>query len=212
MHVNFSDNAGCPVELVVNLLAKAGNLREVGSIPGSGRSSGGEHGNPLQYSCLENPTDRGAWWATVHGVAQSQTQWSGLAWHTAWQGRGAVVSDFGITGNWNLSNPSSKGGKLNERNWSSQYPKVGSLDKSQARLVLIRKSTGPALWSPGVPHPLWSLGVSHPLWSPGVPHSLSCSRRGEYHAHQLGLKVRFLGSAPGYITSYHLSLPQFPWL
>ena len=60
MHVNFSDNAGCPVELVVNLLAKAGNLREVGSIPGSGRSSGGEHGNPLQYSCLENPMDRGA--------------------------------------------------------------------------------------------------------------------------------------------------------
>ena len=38
----------------------------MGSIPGLGRSPGGEHGNPLQYSCLENPTDRGAWWATVH--------------------------------------------------------------------------------------------------------------------------------------------------
>ena len=44
------------------------------SVPGSARSPGGGHGNPLQYSCLENPMDRGAWWATVHGVAKSQTQ------------------------------------------------------------------------------------------------------------------------------------------
>ena len=43
-----------------------------GSIPGSGRSPGG-HGNPLQYSCLENPMDRGAWWGTVHGVTKSWT-------------------------------------------------------------------------------------------------------------------------------------------
>ena len=42
-----------------------------GSIPESGRSSGGGHGNPLQYSCLENPMDRGAWWATIHGVAKT---------------------------------------------------------------------------------------------------------------------------------------------
>ena len=46
----------------------------MGSIPGSGRSSGGEYGNPLQYSCLENPMDRGAWKATVHGVTKSQTR------------------------------------------------------------------------------------------------------------------------------------------
>ena len=46
---------------------------DVGSIPGSGRSSGEENGNPLQYSCLENPMDRGAWQATVHGVTKSQT-------------------------------------------------------------------------------------------------------------------------------------------
>ena len=51
----------------------AGDPRDVGSIPGSGRSPGGGHGNPLQYSCLENPMDRGAWWATVHGVAESDT-------------------------------------------------------------------------------------------------------------------------------------------
>ena len=49
----------------------AGDLR---SVPGSGRSPGEGNGNPLQYSCLKNPTDRGAWWATVHGVAKSQTQ------------------------------------------------------------------------------------------------------------------------------------------
>ena len=48
--------------------ASAGDIRDTGSIPGSGRSPGGGHGNPLQYSCLDNFMDRGAWWATVHGV------------------------------------------------------------------------------------------------------------------------------------------------
>ena len=50
-------------------------------IPGSGRSPGGRHGNPLQYSCLENPMDRGAWWATVHGVTKSQTRRKQLSIH-----------------------------------------------------------------------------------------------------------------------------------
>ena len=59
--------------LVKNLPAKAGDMRDEGSIPGSGRSPGGWHGNPLQYSCVENPMDRGAWWATVHRAAQDQT-------------------------------------------------------------------------------------------------------------------------------------------
>ena len=49
------------------------NAGDVGSIPGSGRSPGEGHGNPLQYSCRENPMDRGASWATVHGVAESDT-------------------------------------------------------------------------------------------------------------------------------------------
>ena len=53
--------------------SKAGDIRDMGSILGSGRSLGGGHGNPLQYSCLENPMDRGVWWATVHRIAQSQT-------------------------------------------------------------------------------------------------------------------------------------------
>ena len=50
------------------------NSGDLGSIPGSGRSPGGEHGNPLQYSCPENPMERGAWWATVHGATKSQTE------------------------------------------------------------------------------------------------------------------------------------------
>ena len=59
--------------IVKYLPADAGDLRDMGSIPGSGRSPGGGHGNPLQYSCLENPMYRGAWQATVHGVAESDT-------------------------------------------------------------------------------------------------------------------------------------------
>ena len=47
-----------------------GNARDSGLIPGSGRSPGGGNGNPLRYSCLGNPTARGAWWATVHGVSK----------------------------------------------------------------------------------------------------------------------------------------------
>ena len=56
--------------------ASAYNARDPGSIPGSGRSPGEGNGNPLQYSCLENPMDRGAWWATIHGVSKSWTQLS----------------------------------------------------------------------------------------------------------------------------------------
>ena len=59
--------------MVKNLPANAGDIGPVGSIPGLGRSHGGGCGNPLQCSCLENPMDRGAWWATVHGVAKNQT-------------------------------------------------------------------------------------------------------------------------------------------
>ena len=58
---------------VKNLSTNAGDLRDTGSIPGSERSSGGGHGNPLQYSCLENPMYRGAWQATVRRVAESDT-------------------------------------------------------------------------------------------------------------------------------------------
>ena len=58
---------------VKNPSANAGDLRDLGSIPGLGRSPGGGHGNPLQHSCLENPMDRGAWQTIGHVVAKNQT-------------------------------------------------------------------------------------------------------------------------------------------
>ena len=76
------DTACCNLDLVQPNFKKkrhpchhdACNEGVLGSSPGLGRSPGGRHGNPLQYSCLENPTDREAWWATVHRVAKSQTE------------------------------------------------------------------------------------------------------------------------------------------
>ena len=67
---------------VKNPPANAGDARDVGTIPGSGRTPGGEHGNPLQYSCLEDPVNRGAWWSVVHWVAQSQTRLKFLSTHS----------------------------------------------------------------------------------------------------------------------------------
>ena len=65
--------------MVKKLPPNAGDVRDAGSIPGSGRSSGGGNGNPLQYSCLKHPMDRGAWQAMAHRVAKSQTQMKRLS-------------------------------------------------------------------------------------------------------------------------------------
>ena len=70
----YKEGTSQAVLVVKNLTANAGNVRDGGSIPGLGRSPGGGHGNALQYSCLENPTDRGVWQATIHGVARSLTE------------------------------------------------------------------------------------------------------------------------------------------
>ena len=59
--------------MIKNLPANEGDIRDLGLIPGSRRSPGGGHGNPLQYSCLENPMDRAAWRATIHRVAKNQS-------------------------------------------------------------------------------------------------------------------------------------------
>ena len=67
---------------VKSLPVNAGDRRDLGLIPGLGRSTGGGHDNPLQYSCLENPMDRRNWQATVHRVAKSQTQLKRLSMHT----------------------------------------------------------------------------------------------------------------------------------
>ena len=72
--LGFLCNIWAEEALVVKTLpANAGDIRDLGFIPGLGNSPGEENGHPLQYSCLENPMDRGAWTATVHGVAKSQT-------------------------------------------------------------------------------------------------------------------------------------------
>ena len=73
------------VLVVKNPLANAGDIRDVGSIPGSGRSPREGRGNPLQYSCLENPMDRGPWQATVHGVANESYKTETTPWTAAYQ-------------------------------------------------------------------------------------------------------------------------------
>ena len=71
----FSSSMGLPQRLSgKEFTCNAGDGVDTGSIPGWGRTPGGGHGNPLQYSCLENARARGAWWAVVYGVAQSQTR------------------------------------------------------------------------------------------------------------------------------------------
>ena len=84
------------------------NARDVGLIPESGRSSGGGHGNPLQCFCLENPTDRGAWWTAVHGVTQSRTQWSSSQYCDFRGPRWAVVT-HSVSLETGILDPESKG-------------------------------------------------------------------------------------------------------
>ena len=79
--------------MVKNSPANAGDVRGVGSISGLGRSPGGGHGNPLQYFCLENPLDRGAWRATVHRIVKRWTQLNRLSTHTC------MENDAGTPGN-----------------------------------------------------------------------------------------------------------------
>ena len=67
--------------MVKNLPVSARDVRDAGLTPGSGRALGRGHGNPIQYSCLENPPDRGAWQAAVHRITQSQTQLKWLCTH-----------------------------------------------------------------------------------------------------------------------------------
>ena len=86
--------------MVKNLPANEGDTRGMGSIPGSGRSPGGGHGNPLQYSCLASPMDRVACQATVHGVAKSRTRLK----HARTSSRPAVHS-LPWAGGWQLLLP-----------------------------------------------------------------------------------------------------------
>ena len=84
------------VLVVKNSPASAENIRDVGSIPGWKRSPGGGRGNPLQYSCPENPMDRGPWWAMVHSVAKS---WTRLSTHALCEKQIAAEVQGGKGGN-----------------------------------------------------------------------------------------------------------------
>ena len=73
----YTENYKTLTSLVAQTVKASGyNVGDLGFIPGLGRSPGEGNGNPLQYSCLENPMDRGAWWAAVHGVAKTRTRLS----------------------------------------------------------------------------------------------------------------------------------------
>ena len=86
------DGASHMALVVKNLPANAGEARDLGLIPGSGRFPGGGHSNPLQYSCLENSMDSGAWQATIHRVTQSRTQLKQLSTQAPRKsGRGAFL-------------------------------------------------------------------------------------------------------------------------
>ena len=95
---------GFPVVLVVkNLPANAGDLRDVGSISGLGRSPAGGHGSPFHYSCLEIPMDWKTWWATVHGVAKCQTWVKQLGMHISMHRNLWYLCCRIISRNWCLS-------------------------------------------------------------------------------------------------------------
>ena len=100
MTLGFTQRASQVVPMIKNLSANAGDTRDTGSILGSGRSPGVGNGNPLQYSCLENPIDRGAWWVIDHQVAKSWTQLSLYAHthtHTHTQKAGGMQYHFIIS-------------------------------------------------------------------------------------------------------------------
>ena len=93
-HINHINHLASQVVLVLkNLPTNARDTGDIGSIPESGRPSGEGHGNPLQYSCLVNPVDRGAWWSMVHMVAKSRTLLKLLSTHSSVQSSRSVVSD-----------------------------------------------------------------------------------------------------------------------
>ena len=91
-------NGGDTRDVVKNPPANGGDTRDVGLIPGLGRSPGGGHGNPFQYSCLVNPMDRGAWWATVHRIAKIWTQLKCLSMHTPRPGLPCILCPWLETG------------------------------------------------------------------------------------------------------------------
>ena len=133
--------------MVENPPADAGDTRDTGSIPGSGRSPRGGHGNPLQYCCLKNLMDRGAWQVTVHRVAQNQTQLKGLSMHATELGRQPLLAI--------------RRGHLDTRGGAAGSHKRSS----QAATPLQRRA---AVWDSGGKYETWR------AWGPGRGPWLEC--------------------------------------
>ena len=138
----------CPGGSVAkNLPPNAGDARDSGSIPGSGRSPGVGNGNPLQYSCLENSLDRGAWLATVHGVTKSQT------WLINWTTNGCLSTHvWGQLGLWGHDYVStlSPWAALAELWFYSLYAlgmQRGELSKKQREKRVVETWTGAIDWN-----------------------------------------------------------------
>ena len=188
---------GFPVVLVVkNLPVNAGDIRGAASIPGSGRSPGGGHGNPLQYSCLENPMDRGTWRATILRITKSQTRLKWL-WYICtrphWQpgpleavpghqgidrtthslqlGTGFLWEGFvaGLGGSLKL------GARPLQVTWhlSSQEPDLGENRRRDLFLVNVKSqnTSGLIFWRPRRPNSCISLFLAARAWNDsGVFH------------------------------------------
>ena len=98
--------------MVKNPPANAEDAGNEGSIPGSERSPGEGNGNPLQCSCLENPMDRGAWWAAVHGVAKSQTRLSDFPFTFHFHALGKEMATHSSVLAWKIPGTGKPGGQL----------------------------------------------------------------------------------------------------
>ena len=161
---------------IKNLPANTGHPGDPSLIPGSGRSPGGGNGNPLQYPCLENPVDRGAWWAAIHGVAKSQdmTEWLSTQ-HTS-SGSGSWLGPRG-TGTLGVGH----GGRM----WGLQCSSPG------LRSTWGHKDTpGDLLWCDGVGAPVGPWGQ----WAEGW------SGRSSWRKHHLNPQESFLpqSTLPGF--------------
>ena len=137
--------------VVKNTLA---SVREAGLIRGSGRSPGKGHGNPLQYSCLKNPMDRGTWQATDHSVTKSQTRWKRLSMHTSSALALLIPHILGVT-------PKSQ--TLGNRLGLQRKPRSYTKGDPQTALVLRIDR---------LPDPLVTLPLSHRKTTP-TPRTLS---------------------------------------
>ena len=136
--------------------ANAGDIRDAGSIPGLGGSLGRGHGNPLQYSCLENPMDRGAWWVTVHRVAKS---WTLLKWLST------QACHFLL----HLTGPGTEPTSLCLLHWqvvSLPLCQLGSLGKS----TLSSKPLLTQFWPEDTWRSPWYVWLTAPVWMHGWPY------------------------------------------